>query len=272
MLNRVSFFLVAIFFVTMNVLLWRSEYAAHDSSGSAVPVAVVWTKILNAPDNSSLQISRHGKTVGFCRWATEVTEAPVAKTLTNEALPEDLVRQPTGFRISVSGNLALLEATNRLGFDGNLTLTTNQDWRTMSLRLVRHQGQGRRRESVTVESDASAQSVKLRLGGEEGFEQELKFADLQNPAALLAQYQLPLPFPTDWLPAATTSAAPQLGLKWTARTAWLSFGHTSARVYRLSTRLLDRYEIVVIVSRAGEILRAEFPGELVMVNDRLGGG
>lgn len=268
MLNRVSFLLVAIFFVTMNVLLWRSEYSAHDGAGSAVPAAMVWTKILNAPDNSSLQISRHGKMVGFCRWATEVTEAPVAKALANEALPEDLVRQPTGFRISVSGNLALLETASRLGFDGNMTLTTNQDWRTLSLRLVQHRGLGRQRESVTVESDAAAQSVWLRFGGVDGFEQKFKFAELQNPVALLQEYQLPMPFPTDWLP----TAAPQLGLKWTARATWLNFGHTSARVYRLSARLLDRYEIVVIVSRAGEILRAEFPGELVLVNDRLGGG
>jgi hypothetical protein len=269
-LNRVSFFLVAIFFVTMNVLLWRSEYAAHDSSGSAVPVAMVWTKILNAPDNSELQILRGGKPAGFCRWATEVTEASVTKTAADAALPEDLVRQPTGFRISVSGNVALTELTNRLGFDGSFTLATNQEWRALGLRLVRHEG--RRRESVTVESEAASQSVKLKFDGQEGLEQEFKFSDLQNPAALLQEFQIPLPFPTGWLPAGNAKTAPRLGLEWTARTAWLNFGHTSARVYRLSARLLDRYEIVVIVSRAGEILRAEFPGELVLVNDRLGSG
>jgi hypothetical protein len=32
---------------------------------------------------------------------------------------------------------------------------------------------------------------------------------------------------------------------------------------------MDRYEITAIVSRAGEILRVDFPGEFVLVNDRL---
>lgn len=268
MLNRVSFLLVAIFFVTMNVLLWRSEYAAHDNSGSAVPVAMVWTKILNAPDNSSLQILRHGVMVGFCRWGTEVTEAPVPK----DALPEEIVRQPTGFRVTVNGNLSLQGATNRLGFDGTLMLMTNQDWRTLNLRFVRYRGQGRRRESLTLESDAVAQSVWLRLGSADGgFEQEFKFAELQNPAALLEQYQLPMPFPTSWLSAAGTNATLKLGLNWTARSTWLNFGHTPTRVYRLHAKLLEGYEVVIIVSRAGEILRAEFPGDLLLLNDRAGG-
>jgi len=41
------------------------------------------------------------------------------------------------------------------------------------------------------------------------------------------------------------------------------------QVYRLHTRLLDRYEINIMVSRAGEILRVDLPGDYRVVNDRL---
>jgi hypothetical protein len=41
------------------------------------------------------------------------------------------------------------------------------------------------------------------------------------------------------------------------------------RVYRLQARLLDRYQIVVVVSRVGEILRVELPNGLLLVNEAL---
>jgi hypothetical protein len=41
------------------------------------------------------------------------------------------------------------------------------------------------------------------------------------------------------------------------------------QVYRLRTRLMDKYEISAVVSRAGEILRVDLPGGYVLVNDRL---
>ena len=60
-----------------------------------------------------------------------------------------------------------------------------------------------------------------------------------------------------------------LGLRWTARKDWLQIGSSKTRVYRLQARLLDRYQAVVMVSRVGEILRVELPGEVTLVNDAL---
>jgi hypothetical protein len=45
--------------------------------------------------------------------------------------------------------------------------------------------------------------------------------------------------------------------------------HASVRAYRLKTRILDRYDIVIFVSRVGEILRVELPDEIVLTNDQL---
>ena len=73
------------------------------------------------------------------------------------------------------------------------------------------------------------------------------------------------------LGTATTTQPLALGLTWQAHNDWLSIGHTYARVFRLQARLLDRYEVVVFVSRVGEILRVELPNEHLLVNDALVG-
>ena len=58
-------------------------------------------------------------------------------------------------------------------------------------------------------------------------------------------------------------------MQWVARNDWLKIGHAQVRVYRLQARLLDRYQIVVLVSRVGEILRVELPNGLLLVNEAL---
>ena len=58
-------------------------------------------------------------------------------------------------------------------------------------------------------------------------------------------------------------------LDWEARNDWLEIGHAQVRVYRLRAQLLDRYQIVVIVSRVGEIMRVELPDGLLLMNEAL---
>jgi hypothetical protein len=49
----------------------------------------------------------------------------------------------------------------------------------------------------------------------------------------------------------------------------LRVGHTDVPVYRLRTRLLDRFVVTIFVSRVGEILRVELPYDVVLKNDQL---
>jgi hypothetical protein len=60
-----------------------------------------------------------------------------------------------------------------------------------------------------------------------------------------------------------------LGLNWEARNDWLRIGHSQVRVYRLQARVLDRFQVVVVVSRVGEIMRVELPNGLLLVNEAL---
>ena len=65
MIPRITWLLIAAFWVAMNVLLWRSEYGTH-SNGIPVPLDLVWRKVLTAPDASSLTVYQNGKKTGFC--------------------------------------------------------------------------------------------------------------------------------------------------------------------------------------------------------------
>ena len=58
-----------------------------------------------------------------------------------------------------------------------------------------------------------------------------------------------------------------VALNWTAHYEWLRIGHNRVRIYRLEAKLLDRHRVVVLVSRVGEILRVEFPGDIKLITD-----
>jgi hypothetical protein len=58
-------------------------------------------------------------------------------------------------------------------------------------------------------------------------------------------------------------------LKWQAHNDWLTVGYARFRVYRLRAELGEGQEILVYVSRVGEIMKVELPNDIVVVNDEL---
>src|SRR5262249_24151586 len=121
------------FWLTMNVLLWRMEYRKDGSLGSPVPATVVWKKILTAPDTSSLTILHHGKRVGFCQWVTSVGEA--LSKMKEESEPEGMVERAAGYRVQVEGNLAWTESGQRARYEFNLKLSPKRHWQEFHGRL-----------------------------------------------------------------------------------------------------------------------------------------
>ena len=77
MIPRITFLLIAAFWIAMNVLLWRAEYDSH-GMGVRVPAALVWQKILTAPDISSLNVFPDGQRAGFCEFSTSVEQEMAA--------------------------------------------------------------------------------------------------------------------------------------------------------------------------------------------------
>lgn len=251
----------------MNLLLWRAEYGHRDRMAASVPAEVVWQKMLTAPDTSSLSIFHHGKKVGFCHWITSVGEE-LAQAKEEDEPPEGMVGHVSGYRIQIEGNLAQPDSPNRVRFDGMLRLSTNKIWQDFNLHL------NLRPVVWEVRSVAAEQTLHLKaVEGDATFDRVFKFSDLENPAALLQELAGPWAFGAlqslglSARPSGATS--PSLGLKWEAARDSMDVRHASVRAYRLRTRFLDRYQIVIFISRVGEILRVELPDEIVLTNDQL---
>src|ERR1051326_8219267 len=186
MISRIVLIVLTLFWLTMNILLWRAEYGREGSAGSSVPAEVVWRKILTAPDSSSLSIFHHGKKVGFCHWVSGIGEE-LAQITEDNSSPEGMVRHIRGYRLQLEGNVSSDEVGNRIRFESALTLTTNQLWQDFNLRIIL------RPAMLEIHSSATEQRVKFHVDdGEEKFDRVIKFSELQNPQALLREFGGPV--------------------------------------------------------------------------------
>lgn len=265
---RAFVLLVTAFFVTMNVLLWRSEFSARGRLGTPVPAEVVWEKVLTSPDNSFLEIRHRGVKIGRAHWVASIgEELATGHLLSEELAPEGMVKVLTGYSLDFDGNVSLEDLT-RLRFNFNLKLDTNQNWQNVSLKLAI------KPFSWEIQASAENQTVRFVTDDDESTrDRTFTFADLRNPEKVLRE----LGGPT--LPAALAAfglplqqAQPGsigLGLKWEAHNDRIKIGNNLVRVYRLSARLFERYRAVLFVSPVGEILRMELPDEIVLTNDAL---
>lgn len=270
MIRRLYFWAVILFWVTMNILLWRAEMSGQrGKSGSPVPPDLVWTRILTAPDDSSLEVYHRGRRLGHCRWWANITE-PKNQNEQNPDIEsiEGRVERITGYTLDLEGNILINTNQPRLRFTWHSEFGSNKAWRNMSLRLYA------RPLTIDVKADAAAQIITVaRRDDESAWERTFTFSDLSKPDKLLGGLGLPFGgLLLSGLPAMPSGdlksiAKLDLGLNWEAQNDWLEAGNARVRVYRLQARLFDKYHAVVHVSRVGEILRLELPGDVVLVND-----
>jgi hypothetical protein len=272
MTSRIAFLIVALFWMTMTYLLWRSEYVGHNEVGSSVPVEMVWRKILTAPDDSTLDILHNDKKLGSCNWAANIGQDLAAgRIISDDAPPDGMVPVLTGYRLNLKGSVAIDQGA-RLKFTSELRLSTNQDWQSFDVQL------NMRPTIWEVHTAASEKTVHLVMleGKGRRTEQVLKYSDLQDPQTLMQDLGVPAPLGMLGLMNAgiltpkggTNLSSMDLGLQWTARNDWVTIGHTAVRAYRLEATVLDRYRMRVVVSPVGEILRVDLPDGWQLVNDQ----
>ncbi len=266
MISRILFLTIAIFWVAMNVLLWRAEYGSR-GSGTPVPADLVWRKVLTAPDASALTIYQDGKKNGFAEFSTSVEQA-MAGLDEDRPPPEGIVKQ-AGYQIRFDGNVGLGDFTNRLTFNGRIQFSSAHDWRELYLKL------SSRANAVEIRSVATNQTVGLKVNSDGAVvEREFTFADLQNPNQLLrslaGDFGGDLVSGLELFPAGQNSATLAGGLRWQAHHARLMVGREPVSAYRLETQFLD-HPVVIYVSTLGEILRVELPGGITATLDQLGG-
>jgi hypothetical protein len=269
MRSRLTLLVVSTFFLTMNVLLWRSEFAPA-VRGTQIPPEVVWEKLVVSPDDSWLEIRHRGARIGQAHWLAKVNEViPEGEALLEEEPPVGMIRRVTGYSLDFGGTVSL-DAATKLRFDIGLTLDTNQLWRVLNIKF--------QIKPFSLEVAAESRKRELRLSIEDDGRKEYvySFDDLRNPEKILRDLGGPL------LPATLLALAGPLRefqqlngsngglpITWEARQDKMQIGRADMRVYRLEAHLPGRYRAVLIISPVGEVLRIELPDELIMSSDAM---
>lgn len=263
MFTRVSFVLLALFWVIMNFLLWEAQYGSGESTGSPIPVSLVWGKVLTAPDNSMLTMRYHGKTVGFCRWSTAVSE----EMATLEEAPSS-GQPPRKYRIRLDGNIQMPDTKETLRFESSLRLASRTNWSEFTLRvrfqsLVAH-----------VRASEAEQAVQVSItNGPAVMNRVFRFADLQNPQILLSGLIGPLlsgmPEGFELPPLPQTSRSELEAVQWEAWADTVYVSHQPLHVYRIHGRIAGLFNVVLHVSPVGEIFKVQLPDSLILLHDRM---
>lgn len=264
---RARFFFLSIvaFWVVMNYLLWRSQWGAHSRIGNEVPPAVVWQKILSAPDNSSLEIYDHDRKIGFCQWIASAGNSPLNSnaSVDNDYAPEGMAGPVTDYSLTLGGNTLI--ASNHIHFEAGLKLSGKRQWRDFRLHL------NWRTTAWDFRAAAATQTVTVQDDERTGnWSRTFHFSDLQNPEALLNELgggeAIGLPPGAGIL--LHQEGAEQLlsSVHWQAHDDWMQFGHSRVRVYRLETTFLGQH-VYFFISRVGEILWVEFPNGVTLRNE-----
>jgi hypothetical protein len=269
MWSRIITISIAIFFIVMNVLLWRWEVVGHRSVGSPVPVQTVWGKVLTAPDFSALEIRHHGERIGWCRWVPAIGEDhATGRRMSEELPPEGMVKRAVSYTLDLNGTL-LVGQDQRIRFSADLKLSTNHQWQEFSLRLQL------RPSEWTIRASVAEQKLYFTVNNDGArSERVLTFEELRDPDKLLRELGGPL-LPATLgamgitVPSVDAAQSLSLGLKWEAHQDRLTIGNAHIRGYRLRARLFDRYQVVLFVSAVGEIMRVELPDEVVLRNEAL---
>jgi hypothetical protein len=256
---RITFFLIAAFWVTTNVLLWRTEYGSHGGEIS-VPLDLVWKKILTAPDVSTMNVYQNGERTGFCEFSTSV-EQEMANLDENSPPPEDLAAH-AGYQIRLNGNISIGDFTNRVKFDGRFDFSSVHNWRALSLKI------SSRAVTVDIHSIATNRTVAMEIRTDGSTELHVfNFADLQSPNKLLRAFSENSAgdfFGGFELPELPQTPALAQTIHWQASRERLMLGREPVSVYRLQTQIFAN-KIVIYVSTLGEILRVELPGNITAV-------
>jgi hypothetical protein len=249
---RLIFFAIAIFWLTMNALLWHAEYGANGSD-TPVPLELVWRKILTAPDASSLSVYQNRERMGYCEFSTGIGQQ-MALADGDKPPPDSLVKA-AGYQLHLAGNVSFGDFTNRFKFDGRVQFSSARQWRELNLKIIS------RLAGLEIHSVVTNQSVHVKITAEgDSTERDLSFADLQNPAALIRAFAGNAA--DAWLgvldlPDFTALAAQKP--VWRATRTRVKIGSAAVPIYRLETGALGQ-SVTVDVSTLGEVLRVQLPG------------
>ena len=266
-MRRLVFPVLLLFWTIMNVLLWRAEYG-DASHGSRVSRDVVIDKIFNAPDASNLQVFQSGKSLGFVQW--EIIPDEIYFRGTNQ--PVGRVESIDGYTLAVDGRVDVAPLQDKVRLSLRAGLDSELDWQ--DLHATMDTGNNR----WEFHSIKTNEVLNVKYTGALGqWEREASFTEMNDPAKMVEQFAGPTlgPLIKPMLPPLGQANAGEeigslsFGLEWDAFNDAMRLGSTRVRIYRLEFKLPGERKIIVRVSRVGEILQVQFPGQLVMDNESI---
>jgi hypothetical protein len=251
---------IGAFWLTMVILLWRTESGSGGKLVSSVPLEAVVERILNAADPSTLRLTRQGQDLGQLRWLPSIREHPPE---TNSLTPEGMVSAATGYHIDVDLTLKGNTPDARWYVVGQVDLDLKHQWEELVLRLIQ------RPTTWELRSSRGEDSVELIIdeGRGKNFRQRFSREDLnQIPAALgpVAAFLPPGLGLTPLQPSGTTNGPAAPAIRWQASDGELRVGRHSMRAFRIEGRILEHFTVVAYISRAGELLRVELPDHYLL--------
>lgn len=262
MTARIALVTTALFWLVMNGLLWQSEWGDRFTADSGIDPGLVWRKLLDAPDSSTLTIRHQGRPLGTLEWHPSVLETPRGDT--TPAI-EGMVSTPAGHHLRVSLRFSGEDnPLNRVMVLGNIDLSPSN---TLDRLQVRVDQRPRSWEILT-----EGGSDRVRVVSEEGrrrFEQSFETRNLAALQVMAAPYLAALP--AGMVPPETWNRPESIARSVTveARSDWMQVGRSRVKVHRVTARLPGKLEATAFISRAGELLKVQLPDRLQLVNEAI---
>ena len=287
-MKSVWLILTGLFWLGMNVLLWRSEYGGG-SQGNPLPVKTVISKILDTPDPSELDIFYQQQQVGHCRWVvTQLGRGDIQDDAADTVDIDDdvdleaaemsgLIRDIHSYIINVDGYVQLGEDPRRVRFMLNIRLNRKWEWIRFDSKI------GFKNQWMHLHADKEDEAFLLEIEQEETkWETQLSFEQLKNPQALVGQL-------AQENPLIAVTLTPLMGLlgsanqsesvtslqtidwakNWSAFSDWMTIAHSRMRIYRLESREGRKSGFTITVNRAGEIISVNAPRKISLRNENV---
>jgi hypothetical protein len=261
-MGRLTFLGVTLFWVVMNLLLWRREFGGGSSGGTPVSVDVVVEKLLTSPDPSTLELKYQGKTAGFLHWYPDPGEE-TQEVYSEGYIPQGMVGGERSLEVRLEGNLTPPSGGAGLRLDVVLRLGVGRDWETVSI-----QG-GNRQLQLKIGADRALGELTWYVKTPEmTLEDRVLLSEDRDTREFLGMLGVGAEPFLSLLPLDSVGGN---GAEWSAELGWIPFGNSRIRVYRLRGRWQGGYEVALLVNRAGEVLRVELPGGVRLFNEGLVG-
>jgi hypothetical protein len=272
------FILAGIFWLGMNLLLWRSEYGTG-VSGNPLPVETVLSRILETPDPSELEILYQNQRVGNCRWVvtqlgvndTPEEVSPGSEVDLEAAEMSGLIRDIKAFSLHLDGHLDWKDQPRRIRFMLDLDLTGDREWTAFDGKI----GWGDQWFHIQTKREEEEVRFKLEESGNE-VDMSLTPSQLKDPGSLITQWSalnplmgaLLAPFLSQWSSLQKqVQLSSDTGEDWKAFSNWISIAHSRMRVYRVEAQGVLMKDLSLTVNRAGEILHVTLPQGVELKND-----